>query len=36
MRSRPHDEAMAELYRSDPTLALEFINSILTVTKLSC
>lgn len=29
MRSRPHDEAMAELYRSDPTLALEVINSIL-------
>lgn len=30
MRSRPHDEAMAELYRSDPALALEIINSILT------
>ncbi|MEI2746544.1 MAG: addiction module antidote protein [Ottowia sp.] len=29
MRSRPHDEAMAELYRSDPALALEVINSIL-------
>jgi probable addiction module antidote protein len=29
MKSRPHDEAMAELYRSDPALALEVINSIL-------
>ena len=29
MRSRPHDEAMAELYRSDPALALEVINNIL-------
>ena len=29
MRSRPHDEAMAELYRSDPALALETINAIL-------
>lgn len=29
MRSRPHDEAMAELYRNDATLALEVINSIL-------
>lgn len=29
MRSRPHDEAMAEVYRSDPALALEVINSIL-------
>lgn len=29
MRSRPHDEAMAELYRSDPALAIEMINSIL-------
>ena len=29
MRSRSHDEAMAELYRSDPALALEVINSIL-------
>lgn len=29
MRSRLHDEAMAELYRSDPALALEVINSIL-------
>lgn len=27
--SRPHDEAMAELYRSDPTLAVEIINSVL-------
>jgi putative addiction module killer protein len=29
MRSRPHDEAMAELYRSDPAFALEVINGIL-------
>nr|WP_198981897.1 addiction module antidote protein [Herbaspirillum sp. ASV7] len=29
MRSRPHDEAMAELYHSDPSLAIEMINSVL-------
>ncbi|NYT45528.1 helix-turn-helix domain-containing transcriptional regulator [Pollutimonas thiosulfatoxidans] len=29
MTSRLHDEAMAELYRNDPTLALDVINSIL-------
>jgi probable addiction module antidote protein len=29
MRSKNHDEAMAELYRSDPTFALEVINGIL-------
>jgi len=29
MRSRPHDEAMAELYREDPAFALEVINAIL-------
>lgn len=29
MRSRPHDEAMAELYRNDPAFALDVINSIL-------
>jgi len=29
MRSRSHDQAMAELYRSDPVLAAEVINSIL-------
>ncbi len=29
MRSRGHDEAMAELYRDDPVLALEVINGIL-------
>ncbi|MEY1661135.1 helix-turn-helix domain-containing transcriptional regulator [Isoalcanivorax beigongshangi] len=29
MRSRPHDDAMAELYRSDPALASEVINGIL-------
>ena len=29
MRSRTHDDAMAELYRSDPALALDVINGIL-------
>lgn len=29
MKSRPHDEAMAGLYRSDPALALEVVKSIL-------
>lgn len=29
MRSRSHDEAMAEMYRNDPALALEVINGIL-------
>jgi probable addiction module antidote protein len=29
MKSRSHDDAMAELYRSDPALALEVINGIL-------
>ncbi len=29
MRSRGYDEAMAELYRNDPALALEVINGIL-------
>lgn len=29
MRSRPHDEAMAELYRNDPALALDVINGVL-------
>ncbi|MDO5623344.1 MAG: addiction module antidote protein [Pseudomonadota bacterium] len=29
MRSRPHDEAMAELFRDEPALALEVINGIL-------
>lgn len=29
MRSRPHDDAMAELFRDDPALALEVINGIL-------
>lgn len=29
MRSRPHDDAMAELYRSDPALVVETINAIL-------
>lgn len=28
-RDRSHDEAMAELYRDDPELALELINHIL-------
>lgn len=29
MKSRPNDEAMAEMYRDDPALALEVINDIL-------
>lgn len=29
MKSRSHDEAMAELYRSDPAFALDVINGIL-------
>ncbi len=29
MRSRSHDEAMAEVYRSDPAFALELMNTIL-------
>lgn len=29
MRSKSHDAAMAELYRSDPALALDVINGIL-------
>jgi len=29
MRSKSHDEAMSELYRRDPALALEVINDIL-------
>jgi len=29
MKSKPHDNAMAELYRSDPTFALEVLNGIL-------
>ena len=29
MRSRPHDDAMAELYRDDPTFALDVINGFL-------
>lgn len=29
MRSRAHDDAMAQLYRSDPALALDVINGIL-------
>ena len=29
MTSRPNDEAMAEIYRDDPDLALHVINSIL-------
>lgn len=29
MKSRPHDVAMAELYRDDPALAIEVINSVL-------
>ena len=29
MRSKSHDAAMADLYRSDPALALDVINGIL-------
>lgn len=29
MRSRSHDEAMAELFRDDPAFALDLINNIL-------
>lgn len=29
MKSRPHDDAMADLYRDDPALAVEVINAIL-------
>ena len=29
MKSKPHDDAMAELYRGDPVFALEVINGIL-------
>jgi probable addiction module antidote protein len=29
MKSRPHDDAMAELYRGDPAFALDVINGIL-------
>ena len=29
MRSRSHDDAMAELYSSEPALALEVLNNIL-------
>jgi len=29
MRNKPHDEAMAELYRSHPAFALEVINGTL-------
>lgn len=29
MRSRQHDEAMAELYRNDPALAIDVVNDIL-------
>jgi len=29
MKSKSHDEAMAELYRNDPAFALEVVNDIL-------
>ena len=29
MKSKPHDDAMAELYRNDPAFALDVINGIL-------
>lgn len=30
MPSRPQDEAMAELYRNDPMLAVQLLNDVLT------
>ncbi len=29
MRGRPHDDAMAEVFRNDPAYAVEMLNSIL-------
>lgn len=29
MKDRPHDEAMAEMYRDDPAYAVQLLNSIL-------
>ncbi len=29
MKDRPHDEAMAQLYRADPAYAVQLLNSIL-------
>jgi len=29
MKSKPHDDAMAELYRNDPALAIDVVNDIL-------
>ena len=29
MRSKPHNDAMAELYQNDPALAIDVVNSIL-------
>jgi DNA-binding phage protein len=29
MRDRPHDEAMAELYREDPAFAVDYLNYLL-------
>lgn len=29
MKARTHDDAMAELYGKDPSLAIELLNSIL-------
>jgi len=29
MKDRPHDEAMADLYRQDPAYAIQLLNSIL-------
>ena len=29
MKDRPHDEAMAEMFKQDPAYALEFLNSTL-------
>lgn len=29
LRSKPHNDAMAELYQNDPALAIDVVNSIL-------
>ena len=29
MKSKPHDDAMADLYRNDPALAIDVVNDIL-------
>jgi probable addiction module antidote protein len=31
MKDRPHDEAMAELFREDPAFATQYLNNVLKV-----